>query len=412
MKKILLSIMLLSVLFLGGCNFLPDLETEVIDIDYINFLEISTVEELKSIEMNQSYQLIQDIDLNGEEWVPLGTLNTPYLGHFKGNGFTISNFVITENNNGFNGLFGYVKGDIENLNITGFNISIEDDFVINAGGLAGMSLGSVNNVSVSGNISVSANGFNVYVGLLVGNQHKLAQETIVLNEFKPNQVYNNVATGHITVTQSELAYVGGLLGKSHNTQTYNNEVIDVLISVDANQSAYVGGLIGQQFLYGFTNENPSLSINYKLVYENIVDVEFDFDNADGLKLGGLIGYSQNSDIVDNFITLGFSILSGDYQVGMVIGDLWLRKVENNLVILRSMDIVDQTEGIVSSVIGRYQEINIEDLSGFYASEIVPDFEDNIGINKSMTEVESNDFYQINYPDLPETFITRIKEILF
>lgn len=411
MKKILGFMMVLSVLLLTGCNFLPDLQPSTQEVDYLNFIEISTAEELKNIEMNKSYQLIADIDLSGEEWIPLGTLSQPFLGHFNGNNHTISNFVITENHS-FNGLFGYLEGDVYNLNIIGFDFQISDDFIINAGGLAGMSLGSIHHVSVDGQMTLSANGFNVYAGLLIGNQQKLAQKTIVSGEFKPNEVYLNQAIGTIKVLDSEIAYVGGLLGKSHNTKTYQNEVLDTSISVISQVSSLVGGLIGQQFLYGFEQENPSLSIDYLLVYENIVDISFDFDETDVLSLGGLIGYSQNTDVSNNFVRLNTQLTGGEYLMGTLVGDYWLKVASDNLVYIESMNIDDDTLGVSGSIVGNIQESQEDDFSSYIVASSSIMFDDNLANLITLSQATNIDFYQSNYPNLQDTFIDRLMEILF
>jgi hypothetical protein len=413
MKKLMMIISMALVLGLTGCNFLPDLEPTTVEVDTSNYLEISTLEQLKEMEVNRSYQLIADIDLSGEEWTPIGDIDQPFLGNFNGNGHTISNMTITENHMGFYGLFGYLKGDVENLKITDFLIQVEDDFVINAGALAGMALGTITNVHVDGNIQVASDGFNVYAGLLVGNQHTLPQNAVVSNEFTPNQISLNSAKGSLAVDQAAFAYVGGLLGKSHNSQVYLNEVYDTTISVDNFHTGFIGGLIGQNFIYDFedTYEIALTSISYSLVYENIVDLALEFNQGQILTLGGLIGYQQNTSIQDNFIKISIDLTTiTDYHIGLVIGENWGDDIKDNLSILDALNQNDESNGEIYQIFA--EGFTIEAASGYYVDENDLTFTDDFASKESLTDVQGVDFYRLNYDDLDEDFILRIKEVFF
>ncbi|GEM_PF-2801062 len=94
--------------------------------------QISTAEELDKIreDMNASYVLVNDIDLQGVSWTPIGEYvpgggeegevpdpNYSFNGNFDGNGHTISNFTI--DNYFVTGIFGCAnKSTIKNINIT------------------------------------------------------------------------------------------------------------------------------------------------------------------------------------------------------------------------------------------------------------------------------------------------------
>ena len=67
------------------------------------------------------YKIIQqnDIDLGGnssDQWVPIGTDSSPFEGNYNGNGYTISNIYIS-NDETHQGFFGVNKGKIQNLGI-------------------------------------------------------------------------------------------------------------------------------------------------------------------------------------------------------------------------------------------------------------------------------------------------------
>jgi len=75
--------------------------------------QIFTAEGLMNVanHLDGSFILLQDIDLGGIDWVPVGTKSAPFTGKFNGNNYTISNFTITQNTaDGDMGMFGVNAG--------------------------------------------------------------------------------------------------------------------------------------------------------------------------------------------------------------------------------------------------------------------------------------------------------------
>lgn len=64
----------------------------------------------------KTIKLSSDIDLNNEEWTPIGTSECTFDGIFDGNGHTISNLKINKQN-GCIALFAYATNEIKNLEI-------------------------------------------------------------------------------------------------------------------------------------------------------------------------------------------------------------------------------------------------------------------------------------------------------
>lgn len=96
-----------------------------------------------------------DIDLDNEEWTPIGTNETtPFTTiTFDGNGHTISNLKETNKNIGFGGFFGYVKGTtvkgltVKNAMLTATTVS---------GVIAGrLESGTISNCHVTGTSTIS-----------------------------------------------------------------------------------------------------------------------------------------------------------------------------------------------------------------------------------------------------------------
>ena len=120
------------------------------------------------------FELTGNIDLKNEGWQPIGAGGPGYQfrGSFDGNGYTIANLSVTAaaclDGNTYAGLFGYLKGSLSNLNVTG-TVSGGGGSVVYAGGLIGyLSLGTVTNCSFAGTVSASGSAVNNDAGGIVG----------------------------------------------------------------------------------------------------------------------------------------------------------------------------------------------------------------------------------------------------
>ncbi|MEY8612398.1 T9SS type A sorting domain-containing protein, partial [Parabacteroides segnis] len=93
------------------------------------------------------FALSTDIDLNGEEWTPIGNYNNYFRGHFDGDGHTVKGLKVNiqarqVSNDVYAGLFGYVlNGTLRNLGVwlapDGIVVSSSGNNPVYAGGLVG-----------------------------------------------------------------------------------------------------------------------------------------------------------------------------------------------------------------------------------------------------------------------------------
>ncbi len=133
---------------------------------------------------NATVKLANDIDLQNEEWIPIGddrSQRTEFHGTFDGQGYTVRNVMITKKtdrddaNKSSYGLFGNLKGTVKNLTVENVSISGAPKFI---GALVGrMNNGLVENCHVR-NSSVSCENWTI--GGLVGqlNDGKIARCTV------------------------------------------------------------------------------------------------------------------------------------------------------------------------------------------------------------------------------------------
>ena len=215
-----------------------------------NALYIYTITGLKefSDEVNdgESYSgstvtLMKEIDLNNEDWTPIGqfkkdTYDTRFKGTFDGNGMTIKNLKIVQNNpDNSTGFFGTLDGVVKNLNIDVADISGISD---GAGVVAGKiyNFGTIENCKVT-NAKVSSNHYvGGIVGSIYGSVKNCVVDTIELTA-TPN------AIGDDSFDNGDK--IGGIVGFMQN----DNAEANVISGNDAKNvkiSAYrdAGGIVG------------------------------------------------------------------------------------------------------------------------------------------------------------------------
>ena len=112
----------------------------------------------------QNAVLTQDIDLNNQEWTPIGNSDAhPYNGTFDGANHSVQNLSITKGAM-YVGLFGYmVSGEIKNVTVDG-GITISSyegnaDNCVYAAGIVGWACGNVINCTNKVNIDIT--GLNI-----------------------------------------------------------------------------------------------------------------------------------------------------------------------------------------------------------------------------------------------------------
>jgi hypothetical protein len=407
MKKILL---FATVIFLGislmSCDLFASAETttttETITADTENYIEISTVSELQALDMTRSYKLMDNLDLTDIEWIPLGTYDMPYLGNFDGNGYTISNLTITSDDSIYNGLFGRVSGNVEDLTLSNVSIVFETDFITYAGALAGYTEGNVENITVTGAIDVTNTTSNSYVGLLLGFSQAPLDALTTAADFVPNIIADNYATGTVTLDSNNVPFVGGLIGKTFNTNVadnYSNTVISVRLD---EYLGYVGGFIGDNYggiLVGFEDDVD----NADIYIENNVSISIINVTIDKLEVsvGGFIGYNHSGYNRDNYSESDINIIGNveettTVNVGGYIGENWNSEILNSVTVYSYSEAFDTTyiENYDLFIVGGdYSE---DDFLGNYVACTSADI-DVSGISElskiTATDYESSAFFQ-------------------
>ena len=300
-----------------------------------NPYEISTATQLKAINNNLSacYKLTANIDLNGEDFTPLGNAESgTFSGIFDGNGFTISNLNVFSGK--FAGLFGCNEGTIKNVKLSG--IYVYGTRYI--GGVVGQNttLGSVFNCSVSSGDIEADDGINeIYAGGIIGYNEGFVEGTFSNNA---NLKINN---------ESSSAVAGGIIGK--NNSVYSVNITDSTntgnISASGSKNTYCGGLVGiNTSAVEITNSTNTGNVSYSYT------TSYSYS-------GGFVGYNDNGAItITNSTNTGnvsysysYSRRSRSYSGGFVgynSGDLTITDCTNSGNVLSSYDYPSFSGGFV------------------------------------------------------------------
>ncbi len=195
------------------------------------------------------FKLMNNIDLAGLEWTPIGkgVLSTDiplttnvFKGHFDGNYKKISNLSITNNNTTFTGLFGtVVNGSVSNLGIENATISIYVSGRSKVGALVGTISGAtISNCYVIGANINNSSSYASSAACLIGLSHA-AQSTIT----------NCYAQGTVESDRHAAIILGGI---------YTNGAVEITncYAVGSITGDHVGSMIG----YNGDTQNPVSTI--------------------------------------------------------------------------------------------------------------------------------------------------------
>lgn len=201
-----------------------------------NPVEISTVQDFKNIAYDDDayYVLKNDIEFGTEEEYGsftslFYTSSDKFSGHLEGNGYTISNISI-DNNNTYCAIFGHLAtgATISNLNIKNVSLKTTKGSELYLGVVAGVNEGTIENVNVS-NVEITHEG-----------------------------------------TGSSKAYVGGFVGVNTNT-IKNSSVTNVKMTLRSRLQSTVGGFVGCNGGITHTAISTALIDNSYVVGANITN---------------------------------------------------------------------------------------------------------------------------------------------
>ena len=275
--------------------------------------EIATVADLKRLATmvnagepfeGMSVKLVADIDLNNEEWTPIGsaTQDHGFMGNFDGNGYTIKNLKMTEltpdsDNYVYAGLFGVTEGTetqenyIKNLIIE--NVTIETTGHIAAAAIAYPYYTTVENVTVKGNISIKGGDYTS--GVLAYTRRCVNAKNLAIVASANSVIEGNRTVGGVI---SDIQMNGGL------TANYSNFSASGLTIKAVQNVGGISGIISRQTLDGASVENVHIDCDH--ITKGIVS------GALGDKNSVLTNVSYKN------VTGATNVIGGTYGAGLAV----------------------------------------------------------------------------------------------
>lgn len=300
-------------------------------------IKIYTVDDLKSMNtyLNGEFALMNNLDLNNEEWTPIGSEDHPFTGKFDGKLFTISNLKITQTS-GATGFFGYLSGNVQNLVIGSGSINITS---INCDSYVGIVCGYAKNatlqkVFVGGTVTTGSHSsdYTVYTGGLCGKSENSSFSSIMTEidvsgydyaagisaSIINTSITKCINAGSVTSTQG---CAGGIIAQVEPVAV-NRDIQLTKVRNDANVTAllYCAGIISSQYPNHTTSVTVELteccnngnitstdtsSSNFGVAAAGLIGGNFyrvtiidcyNTGNISGKICGGLIGYISESTI--------------------------------------------------------------------------------------------------------------------
>lgn len=346
--------------------------------------KIETPDDLKNIgntdykaswTMNAEYMLANNISIEDNTWISIGTLDDPFTGVFNGNKYTITFSKDTEFfsldyeslvgpswadepawfplSNGY-GLFGNTVGaEIKNLNVVVNGNLTTDGGVDDAGSYFGVLVGmglrnsagdtavgiNITNCSVEFGDDYYIKGAN-YVGGLSGYYEGFIKNTSVNGNISGTD-YTGGLSGHYAYGEiricsasgevSGVNYVGGLIGSFKNGQIHES-----FSEIKVKGANFVGGLIGQSESMLFQKCYAVGSIDGA---DNVGGLSgkssgFSMDDcyatgsvlASGNNIGGLFGAASQFGIDQSFSS---NSITGNYNIGGLVGYSFCYTINNS-----------------------------------------------------------------------------------
>ena len=226
---------------------------------------------------NLNCTLAADIDLTGTEWTPIPN----FAGTFDGNGKTITGLTINQSATDNVGLFAFIDdvGTVKNLKLDEVNVTAKS----NAGAIAGVNRGTIENCSVSGKVAGSSD--NSYVGGIVGWNY-----------------VGTITDCHSSARVEGITYIGGIAGQNNYYITACYSTGSVTAKMNSVNYSYAGGVVG-------LNNNTAI-LNACYATGNV--------KGDGAYVGGVVGDNVSS-IVKACYHANGSVTGAQGSTGGVVG---------------------------------------------------------------------------------------------
>lgn len=243
---------------------------------------------------DQYISLTSNINLAGKSWIPIGNAGNPFAGTFNGNGYVISNVTTNDNeNDGYEGLFGYNTGVITKVGVKNVNIHSNGDY---AGGFVGYNEdvltgdgGQIINCYVMGG---TVDSTTHYSGGFIGYNHSY---------------YIGIEKCYSTADVKGLDYVGGFGGYNEIGNIYNSFATGTAMAIESGHvSGFANGDLTMMY-HNYYVDNDGKSGN-DITADTVGNVEH--INSEGLYGDNLLSLEWDKKMVWDIISV-WETVEGD-----------------------------------------------------------------------------------------------------
>ena len=268
----------------------------------------------------KSVVLTADIDLENQEWTPIGSayMDHGFMGSFDGNGYAIknlniSNITLDTDGYAYAGLFGVTEGSegnhnsIKNLTIENVNINTNGHIV--AAAIAYPYYTDLENIKVKGNVSIKGGDYTA--GVLAYTRRCVDAKNIAIEANNGSIVGNNTVGGVISDIQTNGGLVadysnfkasgltingnkcvGGISGIISKQTLNGAEVKNVTIVCDDVRKGKIAGSVGEPAVI-----NNVVVENVKGA-ENLVGATYDSGKSSNVTIDGVVyEYSEDGSLM-------------------------------------------------------------------------------------------------------------------
>ncbi|HPG40302.1 MAG TPA: T9SS type A sorting domain-containing protein [bacterium] len=251
---------------------------------------VTSAAELNDVrnDLTAYYRQTANISLSGyDSWTPIGTgsaTSTAFTGTYDGNGHKVTGLTITSYSSAGAGLFGYNRGTIKNLGVSG-SVSAT---ATSAGILAGLNYyGTMQNCYTEGSVTSSSN----YVGGFVGSC-----------SYSTTGITQCYSTATVTATGAGSMNVGGFVGHTNNSGATISECYctgNVTNNNTTSANANTGGFVGAS----------ALTISNCYATGNV--------SCSGSRIGGFCGFASYNTPISYCYSTG--TVTGGSTIGGFVG---------------------------------------------------------------------------------------------
>ena len=180
----------------------------------------------------QTINLLCDIDMNGDEWIPIGVNGYPFRGSFNGNNHVIKNMVLrlnlslgTTNIERYIGLFGVVGSTNQSTDILIRDIIIDKSCQMKYDSYSGIiyssyvvgyfNKGTINNCKVYANVNLNNNITSIYYASFAGF---IRDNNCIIS--------NCYANNNVVINNSKTIFIYGIAFMFNNSNEKTSKLIN------------------------------------------------------------------------------------------------------------------------------------------------------------------------------------------